>query len=686
MQDNRPFRLASLAMVLAVLMGVLAPGVALAESDIMLGMFYTSDSDPTNSIYVSYDGTTLTRIATTYDTSEYDENGVGVFLDGYGNAHYGHVDPSIMYHNGKFWALSGWNRNDGLFWPMISYSSDLVHWTIPEGDMLLSEDSTHGVELAEAPAYMGGDFDTVAPEWYVGRDGSVYIVFSAGRFGNFHGTGPDADRMQAYITKVTALDATDGVDDGSGYLWPQNLTFVAEPARKIAIPDNLDPEADFIDGALFAEGDKDYLVIKKDGLTNQLYATSSVDSNSWQLVNDKITFGYEGPSVAKLSHAFYMVADHVTGATADGVHLFRTTDVTREGQWSQQPVSFVTSDGQACAARHGSVMVLPAGSPEWEVAQSLMGEVAKPPAPDPGLYYHTHVEDYGWQDWSADGAMAGTEGESKRLESMELKLEGMPYSGSIQYQTHIQNIGWESEWKSDGQPSGTEGQSLRLEAMRIRLTDQMAENYDVWYRVHAQNFGWLDWACNGEDAGTAGYGFRLEAMEVRLLPKGSDAPGSTEEPYVCSLVATRTHVQDVGWQDYVGAGQISGTSGQSLRLEGINLLLTNMPVDGSIQYRTHIQDIGWEEDWKADGAMSGTEGRSLRLEGIQIRLAGQMAEEYDVWYRVHAQDYGWLGWARNGESAGTEGHSLRLEGIIVRILPKGAMPDGDLTTTPFVAG
>ena len=37
-----------------------------------------------------------------------------------------------------------------------------------------------------------------------------------------------------------------------------------------------------------------------------------------------------------------------------------------------------------------------------------------------------------------------------------------------------------------------------------------------------------------------------------------------------------------------------------------------------------------------------------------------MAKQYDIYYRVHSQEFGWLGWAKNGESAGTEGYSYRL--------------------------
>ncbi|HCE78175.1 MAG TPA: hypothetical protein DEP61_04765, partial [Lachnospiraceae bacterium] len=55
----------------------------------------------------------------------------------------------------------------------------------------------------------------------------------------------------------------------------------------------------------------------------------------------------------------------------------------------------------------------------------------------------------------------------------------------------------------------------------------------------------------------------------------------------------------------------------------------------------------------ANGSTSGTEGRSLRLEAVQLRLTGDIANYYDVYYRAHIQNYGWLGWTCNGQSAGS---------------------------------
>lgn len=80
--------------------------------------------------------------------------------------------------------------------------------------------------------------------------------------------------------------------------------------------------------------------------------------------------------------------------------------------------------------------------------------------------------------------------------------------------------------------SGTEGEAKRLEAICISLTGDMEKYYDVYYRVHAQSFGWLGWAKNGAPAGTAGYAKRLEGIEIRLVPKGQAAPGSTARSYI----------------------------------------------------------------------------------------------------------------------------------------------------------
>ena len=343
----------------------------------------------------------------------------------------------------------------------------------------------------------------------------------------------------------------------------------------------------------------------------------------------------------------------------------------------------------------------------------------KAQTPDVTIRYTTHVQTYGWQGdennankWFVNGKMAGTSGKAKRLEGIKIRVYGNDNLG-IQYTTHCQSYGW-LPWSANGEMNGTEGEAKRLEAIKIQLTGADKDKYDVYYRVHAQSYGWLGWAKNGAPSGTAGYAKRLEGIQIVVVKKGAAAPGvnyagvnaasgvhqaksyiakagsspvvgnqatSNTNPSVAGEanvnVAYRTHVQTFGWQGWKYNGQISGTSGQAKRLEGINIKLTNKPYSGSIVYTTHVQTYGWQGNennpntWKRDGDMSGTSGEAKRLEAIRIALTGEMAEHYDVYYRVHAQSFGWLGWAKNGEAAGTAGLAKRLEGIQIVLVPKG---------------
>jgi len=339
--------------------------------------------------------------------------------------------------------------------------------------------------------------------------------------------------------------------------------------------------------------------------------------------------------------------------------------------------------------------------------------------PDVTIRYTTHVQTFGWQGdennaskWFVNGNMAGTSGKAKRLEGIKIRVYGNDNLG-IQYTTHCQSYGW-LPWSANGEMNGTEGEAKRLEAIKIQLTGADKDKYDVYYRVHAQSYGWLGWAKNGAPSGTAGYAKRLEGIQVVVVKKGAAAPGvnyasvnaasgvhqaksyiakagsspvvgnqatSNTNPSVAGEakvnVAYRTHVQTFGWQGWKYNGQMSGTSGQAKRLEGINIKLTNKPYSGSIVYTTHVQTYGWQGNennpntWRRDGDMSGTSGEAKRLEAIRIALTGEMAEHYDVYYRVHAQSFGWLGWAKNGEAAGTAGLAKRLEGIQIVLVPKG---------------
>lgn len=153
--------------------------------------------------------------------------------------------------------------------------------------------------------------------------------------------------------------------------------------------------------------------------------------------------------------------------------------------------------------------------------------------------------------------------------------------------------------------------------------------------------------------------------------------------------------------EYVGNKYFQmGTTGESLRIEGLALDLKGEPEDMMIVYRAHARqhadipkaddtDNVWKDPktgelWKKADNYLGTKGDGLRLEGVQIRLINTKTNEdyegYKVEYQVHMRYYGWGAnqddnwrngkedsWVSNGEYAGTKRESRRIEAVRLRI-------------------
>lgn len=273
------------------------------------------------------------------------------------------------------------------------------------------------------------------------------------------------------------------------------------------------------------------------------------------------------------------------------------------------------------------------------------------------ISYSAQIQDIGWSNWAKDGETIGTIGQSRRLETIKIKLGDSISGNGLTYRTHVQDIGW-MNWVNEGEQSGTVNQSKRIEAIQIKLAD--SSNYNVFYRVYVQDIGWMDWVSNGEIAGTTGQGKRIEAIQIKTEKK------TQTTAITASGVSYISHAQDYGWLNWMSNGDLSGTTGKSKRVEAIKIKLDGLSTSltDAIQYRVHVQDIGWM-NWVSDGALAGTTGESKRIEAIQIKLNSSLNKT--VKYRVHVQDIGWMDWVANGQTAGTTGQAKRIEAIEIKI-------------------
>ena len=299
------------------------------------------------------------------------------------------------------------------------------------------------------------------------------------------------------------------------------------------------------------------------------------------------------------------------------------------------------------------------------------------------IQYEAHVSNIGWMSSKRDGSTAGTTGQSKSVEDLKVGILNPVEDGSVQINANVSGIGWQGWDTPSASEGGTTGQGRAVEAVRLRLTGSLANDYDVYYRVHASNIGWMAWAKDGEEAGTTGMSCSLEAVQIKLVRKGASHPDTMGYSHLEIPTLTYSSQSNGTWQNTVSAGEVSGTTGKGIPITGF-LAKTTSFVAGGINYQLHLSNVGWTSD-KSNGDQLSSATESNSVEAIKVSLSGDLATYFDVWYRVHVDNVGWLGWTKNGAIAGSTGYGTHVQAVQVRITRKGAAAPGS-TVSPILLG
>ncbi|MFF4185120.1 polysaccharide deacetylase [Streptomyces sp. NPDC001691] len=126
------------------------------------------------------------------------------------------------------------------------------------------------------------------------------------------------------------------------------------------------------------------------------------------------------------------------------------------------------------------------------------------------ICYAAHVQDIGWQSAVCDGSVAGTTGQSRRMEALAISTSGV---GGVCADAHLADIGWQG-WAcgrdGDVVTVGTTGQSRRMEALGVQVGTG-----SVGAQAHVEGYGWLGSVSgNPVYVGTTGQSRRMEAVRV----------------------------------------------------------------------------------------------------------------------------------------------------------------------------
>ena len=119
-------------------------------------------------------------------------------------------------------------------------------------------------------------------------------------------------------------------------------------------------------------------------------------------------------------------------------------------------------------------------------------------------------------------------------------------------------------------------------------------------------------------------------------------------------------------------GLLGGTVGKSVAVHNLKLTISASGISGGIRYKGHREAYGDSDDITAGNIMPTNSNGVKRMEKVKIWLTGDIASAFDVYYRVHVREQGWLNVVANGAWTGSSGLCKRIEAIQIKAVPKGA--------------
>lgn len=242
----------------------------------------------------------------------------------------------------------------------------------------------------------------------------------------------------------------------------------------------------------------------------------------------------------------------------------------------------------------------------------------------------------------------------------------------------------DGKWVSVKAGKAYASKSKTIQGIKIKLSDELAKDYNVFYRVNVAHYEWLGWAKNGQATGTSGQEYSIRALKVSIKSinkpdKVSAKPLWVKRPtvkYSLGLTKTPSTLSKTKKN-----GGTAGKTSWNAKSDRLRVSLANTAFVGSIEYQVRTgknNNTGWSS-WKANGATAGK--KKKKIQAIRIRLTGKLKKYYDVYYRVYSGDNHWLGWAKNGRTAGTGQIGYKVGAVQVKLVIKGGGAPGSTSSS-----
>ena len=136
------------------------------------------------------------------------------------------------------------------------------------------------------------------------------------------------------------------------------------------------------------------------------------------------------------------------------------------------------------------------------------------------LKYRIYTED-GWSEWYNNGEEAGYM--TKSIKAIETSVDSKK-TGHILYNVYSQSEDFSSNDVYDGETAGDKKNSIY--GIKFFLTDQLFDDYVIYYRTYNKKDGWLDWTSSYEISGDNEVD--IEKIQIKILKTGDKNPEPNE--------------------------------------------------------------------------------------------------------------------------------------------------------------
>ncbi|MDR3001969.1 MAG: hypothetical protein LBU89_11985, partial [Fibromonadaceae bacterium] len=293
------------------------------------------------------------------------------------------------------------------------------------------------------------------------------------------------------------------------------------------------------------------------------------------------------------------------------------------------------------------------------------------------LVYNVRTSKRDWLGWATNNEKAGSNADEDKITDVRLRLLPKDGAKATAYTTNNTlafwdinnpNVGCETfdgvKWVASKSERETPVTDIRfgiagisysvyppdasnngntaqpIHAICLKAEGEIAEKYDLHYRVQTSGLGWLGWAKSEQSAGTKG-AKPIHAIDVKLTLKGKTAPSLPDDP--------------PAFVDYTAVAVYA----EVYRNENSAIKDFKLHTEGLANFE--IECKGYYDD-------------AAQLEAIEVCKTGKAAELFDLFFRLHSAEHGWLGWTKN-DKAGIIGGKQLFTDMEFRLKPKRQMTE-----------